>query len=347
MIAKIVTLGSVLALIAGADILRGCQETLPKGDPQRLVSNGRAGLRAEPRVALDQNNKAHFLQHMVSGFDWDHNAQPKAVSYVADVPNCVFPAPAEGAKVVYLTASRGDMDSRIHTFGASDIRQTALQYVEDWRKAGREQPVSFSSRQMTMAIMNVVVTDTSQPLHLVLGLPQSVVNFQIAPGVTIAGVSLIAERESAVANLPDSVPLHVMRPATVERCEATPWLRPTQAWQLSRLAKESPGSHREALENRSRLFTRFDTFFRRSFGQGSEINMIGGEYISGFLIGRPPTSLDQRLPYRSLAVAQLRMARPENLVVGTRDDLRKALGAKMRPVAEQMASGSLAALNRN
>jgi hypothetical protein len=344
--AKIAILGAALLLMAGADALRGCQEQLPKGDAQRLLSTGREGLRAENRIAVDLGLKAHFVQHLVSGFEHDTRAQPKSVSFVAEIPNCVFPAPIEGSKIVFLTAQRGGADTMVHTFSEADVRSAAQQYVEDWRKVGREQPIAIPSGHKPLSQINVVVTDTSQPLHLVLGYPQALYNFQIAPGVTISGVSMIALHEGAVANLPESVPLHVMRHTTVDRCEALPYLRPTPDWQLHRLARQSPGNFREPLATRGRLHTRFDAFFRRSFGQGSEVNMIGGEDIGNVLIGRPPASLEQRLPYRSVSTAQLRMARPANLSIGTWDDLRKALAVKAQPVAEQLASGSLAALNR-
>jgi hypothetical protein len=219
-------------LPAVALLLAGCEEKLPKGDPAQQVSPGRAGTRAGWDIALDLSMKPHFIQTLVSGFKHEHHALPKSIGYVPAMPNCVYAGPEAGSKVVYLTASRGQISSNIHTFNTKEVREAAEQFVKDWRTAGEERRVGLSSSLAPLAIMNVVVTDTSAPIHLVLGGPKAVFNLQLAPGARVSGVSLIGVEDIGVANLPEGVPLNAMGPAAVKRCGAEPFMRPKPDWQL-------------------------------------------------------------------------------------------------------------------
>jgi hypothetical protein len=333
-------------LPAVALFLVGCEEKMPKGDPAQQVSPGRAGTRAGWDIALDLSMKPHFIQILVSGFKHEHHALPKSIGYVLDIPNCVYAGPEAGSKVVYLTASRGQISSNIHTFNTKEVREAAEQFVKDWRTAGEERRVGLSSSLAPLAIMNVVVTDTSAPIHLVLGGPKAVFNLQLAPGARVSGVSLIGVEDIGVANLPDGVPLNAMGPAAVKRCGAEPFMRPKPDWQVWRLGQEATPSSREALANRNRLHARFDGFFRSSFGQGSETTMIGGEYLGHFLIGPAPQGLPQRFPFKSLTTATLLMTKPDHIALGDKEELRKVLTVQVRSVAQTLVSGPLASLNR-
>jgi len=327
--------------------LIGCDEKLPQGDPAASVSTGRFGIRAEANVAVDVGLKPRFLQLIVSGRTDAGPAAPKAIEILNEMSSCVFARPDPAAKVVYLTARHFTGDTNIHTFDALAVQTSAQHFVNDWRQKGSEPRVRTGDISAELKLANVIVTETSAPIHLVLASGgKALYNLMVAKDARISGISLIAPLDSGLANLPPGVPVSVLGPKQVQTCDAHPHMRPKPDWQISRMARESPGNYAEPLARLNALHHRFDGFFRHNFNQASELRVIGGERIANFLVGPAPSDLSARVPFRGIGGSTVLLTRAENVVQGTTEDLRKALAAKVRPVAEGMASGSLAALNR-
>jgi hypothetical protein len=210
-----------------ACVLVACGEDLPKGDPTSSTSLGRFGLRTESHIAVGFDMKAHFLKMLVSGYNAVDEAKPASIEQVDEMPNCIFARPDSNAKI-YLLSSRGHRTGvGVYTFGQDSVQEKAQVYVNEWRSNGYEPKPSTETDSHRMELTNVIVTDTSQPVHIVLGSHSKVIyNFHIAPGVKITGVSLIGTASSGVANLPKDVPLAILPPVMARSCNAIPHHKP-------------------------------------------------------------------------------------------------------------------------
>ncbi len=339
------------AVVTLALLAAGCNEELPKGDPANSVSQGRFGLKVAGNVAIDADLQPRFMQFLVSGYQGVPAKTAKRVDIIPEMKSCNFIPPEAGAKIVFITAHETDNNDRdsgsnIHTFSEADIKNAAETFIKDWREIGREPRVSIGPYRSGLGVSNIVITETEAPVHLVLGSRSKVIyNLVVAPDARVSAISLIAADDSGLANVPKGAQISYIGPGLARSCNAIPHVRPTPHWQISRLAQRETNS-REALNNLTALYSRFDTYFRNNFNQASEKHFISGERITHFLIGPPPSDLSKRVPFKSIAESTVLITRPENIITGNREDFRKALAEKVRPVAERMASGSLASLNR-
>jgi hypothetical protein len=327
--------------------LMGCSEELPKGDPATHVSTSRFGLRTDSGIVVGFDMKAHFLQMLVSGYKPVEAEKPAAVEMVSEMPNCIFPRPDTGAKIYFLSSRGHYLKTAIYTFGLAALQEQAHSFVKEWRANGYEPRPAVGVYNEPVALTNVVVTDTSQPLHIVLGgMSRVIYNFQIAPGVKITGVSLLAASHSGVANLPTDIPLAVLGPTNVSSCNALPHHKPQSHWQLAVLARERDANAQTALNRLHDVHKRFSSYFQSNFGVDSESRMIGGEGISNYLVGLAPNDLKLRVPYKSLHGATVRMTRPEKIFIGSHSEYLTRFRDEVRQAAEQLVPGSLASLNR-
>ncbi len=335
----------LIILLVSASL--GCSEDLPKGDPSSSVTTGRFGLRTDSGIAVGFDMKPHFLKMLVSGYAPIDEAKPKSVESVDEMQNCIFPRPDSLSKIYLLSSHNHRTHAGVYTFGQNSVQEQAQKYVNEWRSNGYEPRPPTETDNHRMEVTNVIVTDTAQPVHIVLGSHSKVIyNFHVAPGVKISGVSLISASNSGVANLPKDVPLTVMPPVMALSCNAIPRHKPQPHWQLAKLAKDGEDFAKKGLERHLESYRRFSRYFQTNFGVESETRMIGGETISHFLVGPAPSNLASRVPYNNLQGAVVRMGRTEFTVIGGHSEYRKRFGEEVRRAAEQLVPGSLASLNR-
>jgi hypothetical protein len=327
--------------------LSGCGEDLPTGDPAKSTQMGQFGETLTSEVAIGPRDTKHWFRNLVSDYaELDYKDKPARVELVNGIYGCKFDPPGPGEKVVLISAKEVPAKAPVFTFTRADIAKRAEALVAEWKRQGVDPGTDIENTTDGMRLAEVVVTDTSAPLYLVLGGPAKALwNFHVAEGVKIARVALIADRDAAVANLPAGVPVSLIGGQQAENCKAVPFRRPTTRWGIAERAKSDPAA-KDALDKRHIAHSSFDRWFEASFAVDSEPVAIGADVASNFLVGPPPASTKQRVPYRALAGSAMKMSQPDHFVVGFIADYKAKNDQLVRAQAARLVGGNLASLNR-
>ena len=133
--------------------------------------------------------------------------------------------------------------------------------------------------------------------------------------------------------------------SALQRCNVVPVREPADYWVFVQRAKENNSSEfSEALE-RNRQFSRdYSRWIHKNFGMGSETDVIGVDEASQVLVGPLPTELEERIAFKPLQGASVRVAHEEYVLVSTEADYRAKHGELVRALAEKMAGGDLKSL---
>ncbi|MFY8113646.1 MAG: hypothetical protein ACOVOC_05485 [Rhabdaerophilum sp.] len=329
-------------------LVAGCNpgDDIPDRAPSLTYERFSYGVQSD--AALGANEKAYWMKALVSKYT-EHGPKdvPAKLSWIPAPNVCGMQAPKPGARVVLVYLIPDDRLAQVFSISKASITERANEYVTQWRHDGREPTPStkFSADYMTFG--NVVITDKSEPLHLVLASPVKMIwNIVAMDGVTISGVSILAERESGIANLPANVPISMISPVGMKGCafEPTPPL-PAKA-DIFKMLKVGQNSAQSDLDRRNQHYRKFADWFRSVYGVDPTSRTVGGTHVSNALVGPPPAALAERVPYRSLKGAELRMSKVDHIVFGGRDEYRRKNAELVKEVANKMAGGNLAALNK-
>jgi hypothetical protein len=336
-----------LTTAALALALTGCGEDLPTGDPAKSIQKGQFGETLPSEVAAGPKDAKYWLRNLVSDYaELDYKDKPAKIEYVDGIYGCKFEPPGPSEKVVLVSAKDVPMKAPVFTFTRADVAKRAEAFVAEWKRQGVDPGTDIENTGDGMRLAEVVVTDTSAPLYLVLGGPAKALwNFHVADGVKISRVALIASRDAAVANLPAGVPVSLLAGQQAENCNAIPSRRPTTRWGIAERAK-SDATAKDALDKRHVAHSNFDRWFEASFAVDSESVAIGADVASNFLVGPPPASIKQRVPYRPLAGAHMKMSLPDHFVVGFIAEYKAKNDQLVRAQAAHLVGGNLASLNR-
>jgi hypothetical protein len=333
------------ATLALALALTACGDDLPTGDPSKSTKMDRFGETLPTTVAAGPKDTRYWFHNLVSP-EARSIEKPAKVEFVEAIYGCKFEPPGPQDKVVLVTAKEIEARAPVFTFARPDIARRAEAFVAEWKRRGVDPGIEPENLVDGMRLAEVVVTDTSAPLYLVLGGPPKVVwNIHSAEGVRIARVAMIAGRDAAIANLPAGVPVSLIAAVQAEKCNAIPFRRPNSRWGIAEQAKADPAA-KDILDKRHVSHSNFDRWFVASFTIDSEQVAIGADGASNFLVGPPPASLDKRVPYRPLGGAVLKMTQSEHVMLGFLDDYRARNEQLVRAQAARLVGGDLAALNR-
>ena len=105
------------------------------------------------------------------------------------------------------------------------------------------------------------------------------------------------------------------------------------------------GSSRDNYSDRANAdFAAYDAWFRRTFGQGSEDNVVGAANVSHVLIGPAPRTPETRVPYRPISGAEVLVTGTDHIIaLPKKQRVAKMMGIQ-RALAAKAAGGNLAML---
>jgi hypothetical protein len=340
-----------LALFVCLLPLAACSDDIPTGDPQSRVKIDRFGEKLPDEVAAGPGNAKYWAKAVMSGYEHPtYGDLPARVEPLMRTGGCSFPPPKPGAKLALVTTSESPVDAPVYSIDAADIRKRADLYIREWgRKGEAPRAADADSGLDGFHIANVVVTDTSAPVHLVLaGWSRVLWNIHAAEGVTISGVAITDQSaHTAIANLPPDVPVSAMTGDQAKNCKAIAFRPPGPSWSTVQRAKGSQNPvDKEIVDNRAAYYRSFNSWFRNSFGSESETVAIGAERATNFLVGPVPPP-EARVAYRTLRGSQMKITSGGTLVFADiRDAYRNKNDELVRAQAEKLAGGNLARLNK-
>lgn len=328
----------------------GCSsEDIPQSVPE--VTYGRFGAEVERNVALDQNGNPIWMQKLVSGYAQpDDRDAPKKYEFLEPLSDCSFTLNKEGAKAVFIHTYESITAAPVYAITKSTINKRAEKLVKEWRQAGRNPGADVNTDDDILRFSDVVVTDTSAPLYLLLASKERMVwNIVAAPGVKIQRVALLSEGHAAgIINLDPEIPVEAATSSAMARCNLYPHRKPTEKWRIMTALRADPydRSNLKIVQSLSNSYSVFAGWYQKVFGADPEQAAIGGSRVNAFLVGPAPLQKETRILYKGLKGSYLRITPSDNVVFGT----RKTYLAKNEPLVQQAASvlvgGDLTILNK-
>lgn len=299
-------LAAAAALLAAA-----CtdQSAVPDGDPRSARAAGPHGVIWPEDAILAADGRAVWAQQVIEGYERAGPSAAPARIEPLDTSSCVMTRPAPGALVRFVAVEQGAGAPPL--FLIPDGAQGAPPGAEAAR----------------LRVVNVAVTESSSPVHLVLSSEQSVIwNIIAAPDARIAGVTALSGGGLGVANAPESARVEALYGEALSRCEVAPVRRPQDDWALSRAARAG-GAPFAQYKARMAKADIYEAWLRKWYGAPPEEATIAPMGAGAVLIGPPPASPRVRLPMRPLAGATLKLSINGRLVVGDGRDYEAAAAA--------------------
>ncbi|HBS30501.1 MAG TPA: hypothetical protein DEA40_01960 [Parvularcula sp.] len=286
-------------------LLSACddQSAVPDGNPRSARIAGPHGA-IWPEDAIVGPAGAAWAQQVIEGYERaGASAAPTRIEPL-DTSSCVLTKPAPGAVVRQVFVEQGA--------GAPPL------FVL------RQNEKSASAEAARLRVVNVVVTESSAPVHLVLASERSVIwNIIPAPDARVSGVTALSGASLGVANAPDGAAIEALYGEALSRCEVAPVRRPQDDWGLAREARAG-GPALTQYDARNAQADKFEAWLRKWFGAGVETAVIAPMGAGAALVGPLPPAPAARIPMRPIAGATLKLSIDGRLIVGDERDFEAA-----------------------
>jgi hypothetical protein len=334
-----------VGLLVGVVMLSGVQVEIPGTiasmsdtrsprdvtDPAQTVRVDFYGDRVESPGVAGQGREVYLLSALLADGTPRLSERPATFVPGRAVANCTPRPPAADEALVAVQTFEGGLDTPVWLTTAADLARETRYWVE--QRALRNGFIgSTPNRPMDPANrIDVIVTDTSAPVYLVLhsGFSGTLWHVVTAPGVRIAHVAAVGPGALGVS-LPD--------PATpvefVEACAPRPAREPAPHWDLFHRIGSGPEYEAKARE----WFAAYDGWFRAAFGQGVEAVTFGAFAADHVLAGPAPAA---PVPWRPFDGATVVQGPTGTAFAGSKRDAERHFSDAQTALATAAAGGSL------
>jgi len=298
------SLTAVVLLLA----LAGCSnDGVPGEDIAKGVHPETYGVQLPEYKLMDRDLKLHWLQEYVTGYSVPSDGDaPASIRPIALASGCALPKPVAGALLAQVVTGHGNGRSSFYAMDAKDVDDMGRQLAAMVR-GNRNPSIMLSKTDGRLSRIDVVVTESSKPVHLVLASRTGALwNVQAAAGARLSGVTLISETSmAAVANLPQGVPMVALTGAAAKQCGAMPAVEPVQEYPGLKMQIFKAAEPEKALSKANAAWAAYNRFFTKTFGQNMGEVSVGTNALYHAAIGPAPAKPEDRVAYRGLAGATL------------------------------------------
>ncbi|MEM7299680.1 MAG: hypothetical protein AAF468_01240 [Pseudomonadota bacterium] len=337
-----VMLIAALALFAG-DFVGSSQSSIPDRDVPRLVTKLR-GYIANDGVLMSSKYVPMWVQRAVSDFSGGRETHVPATLEVRNpLSHCLFVRPSPDHKVVHAFVGGSWQKSAVYVYDDDIVREKAARFIEKYKNKGRKLAEAYLSSPEGMSVTDVVITDTSQPLYLVLTSQSARLwNIQVARGVKIAHVAVMSNRHAGIANLAKDIPIEFLTYKKLKACGVFPLRRPKDHWSFVRNAKASGDT--KLINKNIQGHLKFAKFFRSRFGASPEANAVEVNVASHVLIGDVAPTLEGRVPHKPITGSHVVLTAADNVTASKQSVFTAKFEKQVIDLASQMAGGDLSVL---
>ena len=342
--ARGITFGGPIQL--GASPMGNAQHD-PNDDVQRHARTAQRGWQVDGYAAIGAQDQIFHVADIVTGippYDQREGARARDLYPLPAPRDCAFRAPRTGEKLVNVNIESADgPKTGIHIFSEAALIGRTHSWIERTLHANDGAMADLADFRIDGALreLNVVLTDSSAPLYLVLQSMGGRVlwNLHPADGVQIAHIAVISGGSSAI-NPPEDGTFEIeMINARAAACAAIPMQKPRDHWGF--IAQQSTLSLNveDELKRAHASYQRYNDFFAPRFGQPAEQDAIGGTSQSFVLVGDPPAEGAAKPVFRAASGARL-YATDDAYLFNAPDDERDAFVASQQLALAQMALGA-------
>lgn len=273
-------------------------------DPEQLRDAGFYGWHIKsPGMAIAKDGAA-LINDAVAGYERPGRGEyprPARYSILTADSDCT-PRDVRAGEILANISSGANLDtgdmifSDLHMFGFDALVNAAGSWIGMSKRDGKPAPAEKMTLAARVPIVDVILTDTSGPLYVVLQsyFGKSILwNIVPAEGVEIAHITLVGNNV-AINPPPGDYDIDYL-PTGRSGCAPMVARAPQQYWDMYH---RPMGSDLERYETRSiDNAAAYDAWFRATFGQGAEENVVGFFLQNHVMWGPMPEPL---VPYRSV-----------------------------------------------
>lgn len=320
---------------------------MPDGDPRKEARRDLRGLSYREDALADDSGRFHWAQAAIADYRPASQALFPARIETLDTGSCGLTKPAPGDLVRHVIVERGVGAAPLYQMSAEDIGERAKRFVDSYVATGGKARASVSYEDGdVLRLVNVVVTEKSAPVHLVLASETSVVwNILPAAGAKISAIVVISGDGAGLAGAPEGTVIEAIYGEALQRCDVYPARRPKDDWSFVQNAKgRDNSSMKQALADNNARASAYASWFSKRFGAPAEAGAIAHRGLGGVLIGPMPAGEGARAPMATLEGATVLLSRSDHFVLGARRDYERELRALTEAAAAAAAGGDLSGL---
>lgn len=313
-------------------------------DASARLEDDSDGWQADDDVTTLAGMHLAFVDQVIDGYSRRvRDAVPGAVEVLEEQADCAFTPPSEGAYVGLATVA-DTTPIGLATYNDSHIASAVQELAAIYRLQGKIKRSSLGG--VSFAVGDIAVTETGQPVYLVLdaSYKRVVYNIHLAPEAELDRVILIGGIEAGVANVPADVPVEVMTDEVAAACGYQPYY-PLNPGHLFFQSMASGVMKQDEVDQRLAQFKaaerNWEKVFTAAFGvspDGLSTGSVGG--VSLATVGPVPATPEGRAVWKTVTDAPLRVTLDQYVERPGAGDGRD-FDAVVKAVAKSFAWGNL------
>lgn len=312
-------------------------------DPEKTRSAEFYGWKVEHPGLIGPGDEMHLVQSALAGVPMKQSLEtPIEVMARAAEAGCTAPGRAAGEKLVKVQVFEGLQPSGYHAVTVRDLSAGAKNFIANLQRSDDPADERPSGESRPVPVVNIVLTDESAPLYLVLqaaGRPV-VWNLHATTGVEVADVVVVGNPGNAVHPLTPETTVTFLEIA--EDCAPQPWRAAQPWWDMFNRPGAAGGDFEEKSAARH---TAYDRWFAATFGEASEPGTVGAFAANHMLVGPLPASPEVRATYRPLTGARIIAHEGPLLYAAPAREREADLARRRYALAEAAAGGDLSIVN--
>jgi len=290
-------------VLASMAFLTACSDSdVPSESPYKGQTAETFSLQLKQHRTIDGEKRLHWFQEYVSGYQEPSPAHvPASLTKLKAASSCSVPKPQGNARLVQVITWNSQIYAPLYAIDARKfdrIVENFMAVVSVQRNPG----LALNKREGNMQPVDVAVTDTSGPIHLVLASRGPVLwNLAVAKDARITGITIVSSSETvAIANAPEQVKIHALVGEVAEKCGAKPALMPVKDYPDIKMQLHRANNNDEKFAELLAKYKTYNNFFRRQFGVDSDGVSIGVSVMNHAAVGPVPADPEARIAFRTL-----------------------------------------------
>jgi hypothetical protein len=338
-------MSKIVALAAALVVLVGCSESEPTGDPSQMLKREIHGYSAPIGVMMGVDETAYWVKNAM--IDWRQTSDedvPTKIELIPRKSSCKFEPPKDNEIVGKAMVNAGGMTSGVFATTRENIADKANQYIKNRQNKGEDASVPVDSAGDVLSVVDVIVTENSKPVYLVLSHAHDVLFIiHLAPDAKLSRIALVGQGTAGVANVSSEIPVESLDGTAIAACKVAPLRRPADHWILVEDAKDNPVVEDE-MPKVYGFASRYASWFRSNFKVSFEPNLAGASFTSHILIGPAPKTPETRVVFKSISESVARISTRDVVYAGLHADYREKKTKMIVEAATKAAGGNLASI---
>lgn len=312
-------------------------------DPERTRREAFYGWEVKHPGMTGPNDSIHLVQSALSGVPMKPVLErPASLTTLPSAENCVAPEVQANQKLAKVHVFEGQMETGYHAVTDRMLAEGAKAYIRDLQQAKDPAKETPPSKTRPVPVVNVVLTDDSAPLYLVLqaSARQVLWNLHATPNVVVEQIVLVGNPGQAVHPLTPETPVTMLNIGA--DCAPQPWRDTSAYWEKYPNRAAESGDYAEKAAG---YHSRYNDWFLSTFGQPAERGTVGAWVASHVLVGPLPPSAEKRATYRPLTGSTIVAHEGPVLYVAPRRERELDVAARRHALALAAAGGDLGIIN--